>query len=225
MSEGGSNLLISLLFHLAYYVLRYYFICMSHSQCIPGVHARYPKARYPKLWNVRTMDWIQCWKDFFFPCVLQAQGGSGNFSWSSSNQAVATVTVKGVMSTGSDAGVSIIQAFDVRNPLHYGEMKVRKLFFTDCSSTWLLETAKELRMPQAFPFLPCGRLVIHFSLCFRESSTVQCINFTPIFAPSWFPWQVFLLVGSFQCKKEMVIDSWPGHLSRQAKWKIHSVGW
>uniref|UniRef100_A0A8U7MBZ1 Nucleoporin 210 n=1 Tax=Corvus moneduloides TaxID=1196302 RepID=A0A8U7MBZ1_CORMO len=56
--------------------------------------------------------------------TIQAQGGSGNFSWSSSNQAVATVTVKGVMTTGSDAGVSVIQAFDVRNPLHYGEMKV-----------------------------------------------------------------------------------------------------
>ncbi|XP_066051848.1 nuclear pore membrane glycoprotein 210 isoform X2 [Chamaea fasciata] len=56
--------------------------------------------------------------------TIQAQGGSGNFSWSSSNQAVATVTVKGVMSTGSDAGVSIIQAFDSRNPLHYGEMRV-----------------------------------------------------------------------------------------------------
>ncbi|XP_039564493.1 nuclear pore membrane glycoprotein 210 [Passer montanus] len=56
--------------------------------------------------------------------TIQAQGGSGNFSWSSSSQAVATVTVKGVMTTGSDAGVSIIQALDVRNPLHYGEMKV-----------------------------------------------------------------------------------------------------
>lgn len=68
-----------------------------------------------------------------FLSVFQAQGGSGNFSWSSSNQAVATVTVKGVMITGSDAGVSIIQAFDVRNPLHYGEMKVRDLFCSDCS--------------------------------------------------------------------------------------------
>ncbi|NXB89569.1 PO210 protein, partial [Vidua chalybeata] len=70
--------------------------------------------------------------------TIQAQGGSGNFSWSSSNQAVATVTVKGVMTTGSDAGVSIIQAFDVRNPLHYGEMKARDSFepsameFTSC---------------------------------------------------------------------------------------------
>uniref|UniRef100_A0A8C3NI91 Uncharacterized protein n=1 Tax=Geospiza parvula TaxID=87175 RepID=A0A8C3NI91_GEOPR len=56
--------------------------------------------------------------------TIQAQGGSGNFSWSSSNPAVGTVTVKGVMTTGSEAGLSIIQALDVRNPLHYGEMKV-----------------------------------------------------------------------------------------------------
>ncbi|XP_062356735.1 nuclear pore membrane glycoprotein 210 [Cinclus cinclus] len=55
---------------------------------------------------------------------IQAQGGSGSFIWFSSNQSVATVTVKGVMATGSDIGVSIIQAFDVWNPLHYGEMKV-----------------------------------------------------------------------------------------------------
>lgn len=120
----GSNLLISLLFHLAYLkVLRCYFVWISHSQCIPGFHARYPKLR-----NVRTIYLIKSLKDF--PSVFQAQGGSGNFSWSSSNQAVATVTVKGVMTTGSDAGVSVIQAFDVRNPLHYGEMKVRDFYFS-----------------------------------------------------------------------------------------------
>lgn len=38
------------------------------------------------------------------------------------------MTVKGVMTTGSDIGISIIQAIDVQNPLHYGEMKV-KLYF------------------------------------------------------------------------------------------------
>ena len=38
---------------------------------------------------------------------------------------MATVTVKGVMTTGSDTGVSVIQAHDVQNPLHFGEMKVR----------------------------------------------------------------------------------------------------
>lgn len=58
-------------------------------------------------------------------CLFQATGGSGNFSWSSTNSAVATVTVKGVMTTVRDVGVSAIYAHDVRNPLHYGDMKVR----------------------------------------------------------------------------------------------------
>uniref|UniRef100_A0A452UL49 Nucleoporin 210 n=1 Tax=Ursus maritimus TaxID=29073 RepID=A0A452UL49_URSMA len=57
-------------------------------------------------------------------CVSGAHGGSGNFSWSSSSYMVATVTVKGVMTTGSDTGLSVIQAHDVQNPLHFGEMKV-----------------------------------------------------------------------------------------------------
>ncbi|KAG9483682.1 hypothetical protein GDO78_009547 [Eleutherodactylus coqui] len=56
--------------------------------------------------------------------TIQVQGGSGNFTWSSSNNAVATVTVKGLMTTGDDIGVSIIRARDVQNQLHYGEMKV-----------------------------------------------------------------------------------------------------
>lgn len=29
------------------------------------------------------------------------------------------------MTTGSDTGLSVIQAHDVQNPLHFGEMKVR----------------------------------------------------------------------------------------------------
>ncbi|XP_029579505.1 nuclear pore membrane glycoprotein 210 [Salmo trutta] len=56
--------------------------------------------------------------------TIRAAGGSGNFSWSSSNLAVATVTVKGVMTTVSDIGVSVVYAHDVRNPMHYGAMKV-----------------------------------------------------------------------------------------------------
>lgn len=42
------------------------------------------------------------------------------------------MTVKGVMTTGSDIGISIIRANDVQNPLHYGEMKVKLGFL------WLL---------------------------------------------------------------------------------------
>nr|XP_061802177.1 nuclear pore membrane glycoprotein 210-like [Nerophis lumbriciformis] len=56
--------------------------------------------------------------------TIKATGGSGNFSWSSSKNGVATVTVKGVMTTASDVGVSTIFAHDMRNPLHFGEMKV-----------------------------------------------------------------------------------------------------
>ncbi|KAG7228133.1 hypothetical protein INR49_013416 [Caranx melampygus] len=56
--------------------------------------------------------------------TIKATGGSGNFSWSSSNTAVATVTVKGVMTTVSDIGVSVVHAHDLRNPLHFGQMKV-----------------------------------------------------------------------------------------------------
>ncbi|KAF1390292.1 hypothetical protein PFLUV_G00056550 [Perca fluviatilis] len=56
--------------------------------------------------------------------TIKATGGSGNFSWSSSNTAVATVTVKGVMTTVSDIGVSVVYAHDLRNALHFGQMKV-----------------------------------------------------------------------------------------------------
>lgn len=66
--------------------------------------------------------------------MTQAHGGSGNFTWSSSNQNVATVTVKGVMTTGNEIGVSIIRANDVQNPLHYGEMKVSSIY---CASFFM----------------------------------------------------------------------------------------
>ncbi|XP_057685549.1 nuclear pore membrane glycoprotein 210-like isoform X2 [Corythoichthys intestinalis] len=56
--------------------------------------------------------------------TVKAAGGSGNFTWSSSNISVATVTVKGVMTTASNSGFSIIYAHDVHNPLDVGEMKV-----------------------------------------------------------------------------------------------------
>uniref|UniRef100_A0A3P9JE26 Nucleoporin 210 n=1 Tax=Oryzias latipes TaxID=8090 RepID=A0A3P9JE26_ORYLA len=56
--------------------------------------------------------------------TIMATGGSGNFSWTSSNTAVATMTVKGVMTTASDKGVSVVYAHDLRNPLHFGQMKV-----------------------------------------------------------------------------------------------------
>uniref|UniRef100_W5UKJ8 Nuclear pore membrane glycoprotein 210 n=1 Tax=Ictalurus punctatus TaxID=7998 RepID=W5UKJ8_ICTPU len=72
--------------------------------------------------SILTFPWQP--KEGAYQYTIKASGGSGNFSWSSSNTAVATVTVKGVMTTVRDIGVSTVYAHDLRNPLHYGEMKV-----------------------------------------------------------------------------------------------------
>ncbi|GCB68850.1 hypothetical protein scyTo_0005369, partial [Scyliorhinus torazame] len=58
---------------------------------------------------------------------IQVIGGSGNFTWSSCNESVALVTVKGVIATGDNRGFSIIQAWDVENPIHFGKMRVNVL--------------------------------------------------------------------------------------------------
>ncbi|KAM9002730.1 nuclear pore membrane glycoprotein 210-like isoform 2-T2 [Sarcophilus harrisii] len=55
---------------------------------------------------------------------VQVQGGSGNFTWTSSNETVAMVTIKGVVTAGQVKGNSTIQARDVQNPFRYGEIKV-----------------------------------------------------------------------------------------------------
>ncbi|VTJ87902.1 Hypothetical predicted protein [Marmota monax] len=72
--------------------------------------------------SILTFPWQP--KTGAYQYTIQAHGGSGNFSWSSSSHLVATVTVKGVMTTGSDTGLSVVRAQDVQNPLHFGEMKV-----------------------------------------------------------------------------------------------------
>uniref|UniRef100_A0A8B9ZLT8 Nucleoporin 210 n=1 Tax=Anas platyrhynchos TaxID=8839 RepID=A0A8B9ZLT8_ANAPL len=93
--------------------------------------------------SILTFPWQP--KAGAYQYTIQAHGGSGNFSWSYSNQAVATVTVKGVMTTGSDIGISIIRANDVQNPLHYGEMKV---FVTEPSGMEFTPCQVEARVGQ-----------------------------------------------------------------------------
>eukprot|EP00070_Physeter_catodon_P027658 XP_028334552.1 nuclear pore membrane glycoprotein 210 isoform X1 [Physeter catodon] len=83
------------------------------------VEIHVPITLYP---SILTFPWQP--KTGAYQYTIKAHGGSGNFSWSSSSSVVATVTVKGVMTTGSDTGLSVIQAHDVQNPLHFGEMKV-----------------------------------------------------------------------------------------------------
>ncbi|XP_072576304.1 nuclear pore membrane glycoprotein 210 isoform X1 [Vulpes vulpes] len=83
------------------------------------VEIHIPITLYP---SILTFPWQP--KTGAYQYTIKAHGGSGNFSWSSSSYMVATVTVKGMMTTGSDTGLSVIQAHDVQNPLHFGEMKV-----------------------------------------------------------------------------------------------------
>ena len=54
------------------------------------------------------------------------KGGSGNFTWASSNETVAMVTTKGVVTAGQVRGNSTVLARDVQNPFRYGEIKVRE---------------------------------------------------------------------------------------------------
>ncbi|XP_074836605.1 nuclear pore membrane glycoprotein 210-like isoform X2 [Carettochelys insculpta] len=61
---------------------------------------------------------------------VQVEGGSGNFTWTSSNQTIVTVTIKGVVTAGMVRGQSTVQARDVQNPFHYGEIQVYVLRLT-----------------------------------------------------------------------------------------------
>ncbi|CAD7674814.1 unnamed protein product [Nyctereutes procyonoides] len=55
---------------------------------------------------------------------VQVEGGSGNFTWTSSNETVAMVTTKGVVTAGQVRGSSTVLARDVQNPFRYGEIKI-----------------------------------------------------------------------------------------------------
>uniref|UniRef100_A0A8D0RA54 BIG2 domain-containing protein n=1 Tax=Sus scrofa TaxID=9823 RepID=A0A8D0RA54_PIG len=55
---------------------------------------------------------------------VQVEGGSGNFTWTSSNETVTMVTTKGVVTAGQVRGNSTVLARDVQNPFRYGEIKI-----------------------------------------------------------------------------------------------------
>ena len=55
--------------------------------------------------------------------TFQAQGGSGNYTWTSSEPGVAAVNVQGRITTAA-VGETTITAADVRNAAHTGSMKV-----------------------------------------------------------------------------------------------------
>ncbi|KAJ7307312.1 hypothetical protein JRQ81_009319 [Phrynocephalus forsythii] len=109
---------------------------------------------------------------------VQVEGGSGNFTWTSSNQTVATVTVKGVVSAEPVEGQSSVQARDVQNPFHFGEIQVyvRKLskmellpFHADAEVGQTVEVPLAMYHLQkdtgaALPFTDCSLLPLDVSM-------------------------------------------------------------
>lgn len=129
--------------------------------------------------SILTFPWQP--KTGAYQYTIKAHGGSGNFSWSSSNSEVAMVTVKGVMTTGGDTGLSIIQAHDVQNPLHFGEMKV---YVIEPSSMEFAPCQVEARVGQTLELplringlVPGGASeVVTLSDCSHSDLTVEVEN-------------------------------------------------
>ncbi|EMP28214.1 hypothetical protein UY3_14690 [Chelonia mydas] len=109
---------------------------------------------------------------------VQVKGGSGNFTWTSSNQTVVTVTIKGVVTAGVVRGQSTVQARDVQNPFHYGEIKA-SLFLTNLASVTegvaYIEIGQVLEVPlmmyhtdretrETIAFTDCSLLALDISM-------------------------------------------------------------
>ncbi|XP_073904110.1 nuclear pore membrane glycoprotein 210-like isoform X5 [Castor canadensis] len=108
---------------------------------------------------------------------VQVEGGSGNFTWTSSNETVAMVTTKGVVTAGQVRGNSTILARDVQNPFRYGEIKIYVLkldkivllpFRADVEIGQIIEIPiamyhvnKETKEPIAFT--DCSHLSLHLN--------------------------------------------------------------
>uniref|UniRef100_A0A6I8NFI5 Nucleoporin 210 like n=1 Tax=Ornithorhynchus anatinus TaxID=9258 RepID=A0A6I8NFI5_ORNAN len=90
---------------------------------------------------------------------VQVEGGSGNFTWTSSNDTVATVTIKGIVMAGPVQGNSSVQARDFQNPFRYGEIWVRPPPGPPAASA----------LPP--PFLSPGATLSHYSLAQRPGPT------------------------------------------------------
>ncbi|EGV98124.1 Nuclear pore membrane glycoprotein 210-like [Cricetulus griseus] len=88
--------------------------------------------------------------------ISDVEGGSGNFTWTSSNETVAMVTTKGVVAAGQVRGNSTVMARDVQNPFRYGEIKalnpvevalvtwqsVKEMVFEGGPHPWILEPSR-----------------------------------------------------------------------------------
>uniref|UniRef100_A0A8C6QND6 Nucleoporin 210-like n=1 Tax=Nannospalax galili TaxID=1026970 RepID=A0A8C6QND6_NANGA len=108
---------------------------------------------------------------------VQVEGGSGNFTWTSSNETVAMVTTKGVVSAGQVRGNSTILARDVQNPSRYGEtqmyvMKLNKMellpFHADVAVSQVIEVPIAMyhvneESKEAIAFTDCSQLPLELN--------------------------------------------------------------
>uniref|UniRef100_A0A8P0PAL2 Nucleoporin 210 like n=1 Tax=Canis lupus familiaris TaxID=9615 RepID=A0A8P0PAL2_CANLF len=92
----------------------------------------------------------------------KVEGGSGNFTWTSSNETVAMVTTKGVVTAGQVRGNSTILARDVQNPFRYGEIKVNNSPKNILSPLrhWRLNLSTE----QVIVFSDCSHLLLDLNM-------------------------------------------------------------
>ncbi|GAB5583925.1 nuclear pore membrane glycoprotein 210-like isoform X9 [Prionailurus iriomotensis] len=109
---------------------------------------------------------------------VQVEGGSGNFTWTSSNETVAVVTTKGVVTAGQVRGNSTVLARDVQNPFRYGEIKIYVLklnkmellpFHADVEIGQIIEIPiamyhvnKETK--EVIVFTDCSHLLLHLNM-------------------------------------------------------------
>ncbi|XP_069072118.1 nuclear pore membrane glycoprotein 210-like [Pleurodeles waltl] len=95
-----------------------------HMLEIPIGHVQEVQSFHPIVLTPSVLAFPHHPREIAYRYQIQIQGGSGNFTWVSSNQTVAIVTMKGVVVTGVVIGQCLVQARDVLNPYHYGEVKV-----------------------------------------------------------------------------------------------------
>ncbi|XP_040264899.1 nuclear pore membrane glycoprotein 210-like [Bufo bufo] len=115
-------------------------------------------------------------RDASYRYLVKVAGGSGNVSWLSTNESIASVTTRGVVITRRDPGHCMVQASDIMNPLHSAESHVLVLSVTSLEllpSNADTQVGREIHIPlvvygnyqgASIPFINCSLLPLHISM-------------------------------------------------------------
>ncbi|XP_049637557.1 nuclear pore membrane glycoprotein 210-like [Suncus etruscus] len=134
---------------------------------VPVIHQQEVKIYFPIKLTPKFLAFPHHPLGVLYSYNIQVEGGSGNFSWTSSNETVALVTTKGVVTAGHFRGNSSVLARDVQNPFRYGEIKI-----------YVLKPNKI----ELFPFhadVEIGKIIeIPISMYYINKETKEVISFT-----------------------------------------------